>query len=35
MPAANALPFLQRIDLKNVLSFGPETDGPIFTPSIY
>lgn len=27
MPAANALPFLQRIDLKNVLSFGPETDG--------
>jgi predicted ATPase len=27
MPAANALPFLQRIVLKNVLSFGPETDG--------
>jgi predicted ATPase len=27
MPAANSLPFLQRIDLKNVLSFGPETDG--------
>ena len=27
MPAANSLPFLQRIELRNVLSFGPETDG--------
>jgi predicted ATPase len=27
MPAANSLPFLQRIYLKNVLSFGPEADG--------
>jgi predicted ATPase len=27
MPAANSLPFLQRIQLKNVLSFGSETDG--------
>jgi len=27
MPAANALPFLNRIHLKNVLSFGPEADG--------
>ena len=27
MPAANASPFLKRIELKNVLSFGPETAG--------